>query len=107
MIPKARPITEPINQTGTPDVSRIDPMDISPVDNETRSTPSVWEKQDIQKGKDLLDAFISFVNADEEDAITISRNKGCYMRDEIERLRKIEVYVRDFKNSLKEFKGTL
>lgn len=61
---------------------------------------SEWEIRDRERGQELLDAFISFVNADEEDAITISRNKGCYMRNEIERLRKIEAAVKSFRDGL-------
>ncbi len=49
-----------------------------------------WGRRDMERGQAIIDSFISWVNADDEDAITISRTKGCYMRDEIERLRKVE-----------------
>jgi hypothetical protein len=53
-------------------------------------TAATFEERDRERGQQLLDLFISWVNADDEDAIVISRNKGCSMRDEIERLRKVE-----------------
>jgi hypothetical protein len=53
------------------------------------------EKRDRQKAEKLLDAFISWTNADHEDSLTIGRNHCCYMRDEIERLRKIEKAAHD------------
>lgn len=50
-----------------------------------------YAAEDQKRGADLLTAFISWVNADDEDSVTIDRGSGCYMRDEIERLRKVAV----------------
>lgn len=49
---------------------------------------SDYVDRDRKRGKAFLDAFIVAVNADHLDVIPVSRTKGCYMRDEIERLRK-------------------
>lgn len=47
-----------------------------------------YEKMDQEHGAALLDAFIAVVNADHDDVIEVTRTHACYMRDEIERLRK-------------------
>lgn len=43
---------------------------------------------DQEKGQRTIDEFIRLVNADHDDVISMGRNQACYMRDEIERLRK-------------------
>jgi hypothetical protein len=57
--------------------------------------PQSFEQRDRQQAYRLIDAFIAWTNADHEDSLTISRNQCCYMRDEIERLRKIEKAAHD------------
>ena len=47
-----------------------------------------YKKSDQCAAASLLNALISWVNKDHEDTLTISHNQGCYIRDEIERLRK-------------------
>jgi len=59
------------------------------------AAPIDFQKRDQERGAALIDAFIREVNADHSDVITISRNKGCFMRDEIERLRKLESKIRE------------
>ena len=49
-----------------------------------------YKKSDQCAAASLLNALISWVNKDHEDTLTISHNQGCYIRDEIERLRKAE-----------------
>jgi len=46
--------------------------------------------EDQEKGRLLLDLLIEWTNADNEDVLSLGRNKCCYMRNEIERLRAIE-----------------
>jgi hypothetical protein len=47
-----------------------------------------YQAMDQAKAKKLIDAFIEWTNADHEDVLTLSRSQCCYVRDEIERLRK-------------------
>jgi hypothetical protein len=54
------------------------------------TTGETWEQRERERGRLLLNSFISWVNADEEDWAIVSRTHGCAMRDEIERLRLIE-----------------
>lgn len=49
-----------------------------------------YKKSDQCAAASLLNALISWVNEDHGDTLTISHNQGCYIRDEIERLRKAE-----------------
>lgn len=53
-------------------------------------TGETYDQREKERGQKLLDGFISWVNADDEDVVIISRSHGCSMRDEIERLRKVE-----------------
>lgn len=52
--------------------------------------PSVIAGYACERGVTYLDNFIREVNADHTDVILVSRSNACYMRDEIERLRKAE-----------------
>jgi hypothetical protein len=49
-----------------------------------------WAKKDKEHADKLIDGFIRWTNADDEGAITLGRESCCYIRDEIERLRKVE-----------------
>ena len=54
-----------------------------------RATKS-FEQREKEHAYELIDALISWTNADDEDAITLGREDCCYLRNEIERLREIE-----------------
>lgn len=49
-----------------------------------------YRKRDQEEGARYLDNFIALVNADHTDVIYLGRDQCCLMRDEIERLRRIE-----------------
>lgn len=46
--------------------------------------------KDREEAQRYIDAFIAAVNEDHLDVIPVGRDIGCMMRDEIERLRRVE-----------------
>lgn len=49
-----------------------------------------FRRKDRERAQALLDAFIKLVNSDQHDIISVGRDHACLMRDEIERLRRVE-----------------
>lgn len=49
-----------------------------------------WAMKEKEAADKVIDAFISWTNADDEAFITIGRENCCLIRNEIERLRRVE-----------------